>query len=108
MRKGGPGLDGLDLSGISAHEDSPSRYSSTPRLPKPTTKRRKPRSFLERCLIEIQRPEVVLYSIWWLVILVLTVYLADLAAHLRTVWRPLLLLGSIPVLFGLAICIVSM
>eukprot|EP00747_Dinoflagellata_sp_TGD_P212248 gnl/TRDRNA2_/TRDRNA2_85374_c0_seq2.p1 gnl/TRDRNA2_/TRDRNA2_85374_c0~~gnl/TRDRNA2_/TRDRNA2_85374_c0_seq2.p1 ORF type:complete len:171 (+),score=36.00 gnl/TRDRNA2_/TRDRNA2_85374_c0_seq2:59-514(+) len=78
------------------------------RPPKPVKRRhRRDKTFLEFFLHEMQKPEVILMSVWWLILLVLVVYLADLGLHLRSVWRPLVLLGSIPVMFSIALCIVT-
>mmetsp|Transcript_30979 Transcript_30979/g.72270 ORF Transcript_30979/g.72270 Transcript_30979/m.72270 type:complete len:275 (-) Transcript_30979:174-998(-) len=112
-----PELATLDLSSVGTSLLPPDkttprtvtrRTAPPPRLQKSPRRRKKQRSFLERCLSDAQRPEVILYTIWWLIVLVLVVYLAEMGSHLRTVWRPLVLLGSIPVMFGAAICFVSM
>eukprot|EP00929_Paragymnodinium_shiwhaense_P007256 TRINITY_DN111191_c0_g1_i1.p1 TRINITY_DN111191_c0_g1~~TRINITY_DN111191_c0_g1_i1.p1 ORF type:complete len:172 (+),score=28.44 TRINITY_DN111191_c0_g1_i1:52-567(+) len=71
-------------------------------------RRRQQRGLLERCFDQLQRPEVILFSVWWLIIFVITVYVADLGSHLRVLWKPLLLLASIPIIFSLALCILTL
>lgn len=83
--------------------------SALPARPSKGGKRRKrQRNFLEKCLLQLQRPEVILLGVWWLIIFVLTVYIGDFGGHLRAIWRPLVLLASIPIVFALALCIITL
>mmetsp|Transcript_115530 Transcript_115530/g.326580 ORF Transcript_115530/g.326580 Transcript_115530/m.326580 type:complete len:222 (-) Transcript_115530:61-726(-) len=78
------------------------------RPPRGAKRKRRPRGLLEECLHQLERPEVILLGVWWLIIFVITVYVADMGSHLRAIWRPLALLASIPVLFATALCILTM
>eukprot|EP00927_Polykrikos_kofoidii_P040892 TRINITY_DN34870_c0_g1_i1.p1 TRINITY_DN34870_c0_g1~~TRINITY_DN34870_c0_g1_i1.p1 ORF type:complete len:229 (-),score=19.04 TRINITY_DN34870_c0_g1_i1:39-725(-) len=74
----------------------------------PAVGRRRERGFAEKCMLQMQRPEVILFAVWWIILFVVTVYIADLAHHLRAIWRPLLLLVSIPVLANVALCVLTL
>eukprot|EP00747_Dinoflagellata_sp_TGD_P164193 gnl/TRDRNA2_/TRDRNA2_183766_c0_seq1.p1 gnl/TRDRNA2_/TRDRNA2_183766_c0~~gnl/TRDRNA2_/TRDRNA2_183766_c0_seq1.p1 ORF type:complete len:109 (+),score=24.42 gnl/TRDRNA2_/TRDRNA2_183766_c0_seq1:39-329(+) len=71
-------------------------------------KKRKQRSFLEYFLRKVQKPEVILLSVWWLIMLVLVVYMAEMGALLHAIWRPLALLLGIPVLFFVLLCFLTL
>mmetsp|Transcript_6441 Transcript_6441/g.18872 ORF Transcript_6441/g.18872 Transcript_6441/m.18872 type:complete len:97 (-) Transcript_6441:83-373(-) len=77
-----------------------------PLPPRPKkTKRKKRRGFLEVFLHKAQKPEVILLSVWWLIMLILVIYMAEMGDLLRAIWRPLAMLMSIPILFfGLLSC----
>mmetsp|Transcript_46271 Transcript_46271/g.100600 ORF Transcript_46271/g.100600 Transcript_46271/m.100600 type:complete len:96 (+) Transcript_46271:43-330(+) len=62
-------------------------------------KRRKRRSFLESLWRKVQKPEVILLSVWWFIMLVLVVYMAEMGDLIRAIWRPLAFLLAIPLLF---------
>lgn len=68
-------------------------------LPPRHKKKRKRRGFLEVFIHKAQKPEVILLGVWWLIMLVLVVYMAEMGSLLRAIWRPLALLMSIPILF---------
>eukprot|EP00438_Fugacium_kawagutii_P036369 Skav223635 [mRNA] locus=scaffold46:159519:163910:+ [translate_table: standard] len=59
-------------------------------------KKRKRRGFLEVFLHKMQKPEVILISVWWFIMLVLVIYMAEMGPILWEVWRPLAFLISIP------------
>lgn len=82
--------------------------ASPGRPPRGVKRRRRPRSFLEKCLHQLQQPEAILLTVWWVIIFCLTVYLSEMGSHLHAVWRPLLLLASIPALFSIILCIVTL
>eukprot|EP00434_Breviolum_minutum_P036663 symbB.v1.2.032493.t1/scaffold3907.1/size48466/5 len=69
-----------------------------PPLP-PRKKKRKRRGFLEVFLHKMQKPEVILISVWWFIMLVLVIYMAEMGPILWEVWRPLVFLLSIPIIF---------
>mmetsp|Transcript_17843 Transcript_17843/g.31250 ORF Transcript_17843/g.31250 Transcript_17843/m.31250 type:complete len:92 (-) Transcript_17843:89-364(-) len=65
----------------------------------PRKKRRKRRGFLEVFLHKVQKPEVILLSVWWFIMLALVIYMAEMGPMLVAVWRPLAFLLSIPIIF---------
>merc|ERR1719203_2577954 len=90
---------GGDAACAMQNTDSDPAVETAPLPPRPKKKRRKRRGFLEVFLHKIQKPEVILLSVWWLVMLTLVIYMADMGALLCAIWKPLALLMSIPVLF---------
>mmetsp|Transcript_119030 Transcript_119030/g.167314 ORF Transcript_119030/g.167314 Transcript_119030/m.167314 type:complete len:90 (-) Transcript_119030:93-362(-) len=65
----------------------------------PRKKKRRRRGFLEVFLHKVQKPEVILIGVWWFIMLVLVIYMAEMGPVLWEVWRPLAFLLSIPVVF---------
>ncbi len=65
---------------------------------------RKERTFFQFMLVRLQRPEVVLIGLWWSILMVLVVYLADLGSVLISIGKPVMLLVAVPVAASVAIC----
>mmetsp|Transcript_39411 Transcript_39411/g.59556 ORF Transcript_39411/g.59556 Transcript_39411/m.59556 type:complete len:91 (-) Transcript_39411:449-721(-) len=82
----------------------PEESAEAPLPPRRKKKRKKRRGFLEVFLHKIQKPEFILLGVWWLIMLGLVVYMADMGPLLKAIWKPLLLLMSVPIIFfgGLA------
>mmetsp|Transcript_53269 Transcript_53269/g.105903 ORF Transcript_53269/g.105903 Transcript_53269/m.105903 type:complete len:136 (+) Transcript_53269:52-459(+) len=113
---GGCSSDGSaeDVAGDSRRTAGPARTAAAPaavraaRRQQQQSQKRHHRSYLEKLLNQLQRPEAILFGVWWLMVLVITIYVADLGAHIRAVWRPLLLLAAVPALFSMALCIITL
>jgi len=71
-------------------------------------KKKRGKSFLEVVMRKAQKPEVILLSVWWLMTLVLVIYMAEMGGLIMAIWRPLLLLVSIPMLFFLALAFITL
>mmetsp|Transcript_48016 Transcript_48016/g.107787 ORF Transcript_48016/g.107787 Transcript_48016/m.107787 type:complete len:165 (-) Transcript_48016:42-536(-) len=88
------------------------RSRPTPSTLPPTRTRRKgrksTRSFLEVLIRKVQKPEVILLSVWWLVTFGLVLYMGELTSILREVWRPMLVILSVPVIALAGICTLSL
>ena len=57
------------------------------------------RSFLEVLLRKLQKPEVTLLIVWWFIMLVLVIYMAEMGPLLFAIWRPVFLLVAVPMVF---------
>ncbi|CAK9090923.1 unnamed protein product [Durusdinium trenchii] len=73
-------------------------------LPPRKKKRKTRRGFLEVFLHKMQKPEVVLISVWWFIMLVLVIYMAEMGPILWEVWRPLAFLPPDHVLRDPGLC----
>mmetsp|Transcript_145036 Transcript_145036/g.450259 ORF Transcript_145036/g.450259 Transcript_145036/m.450259 type:complete len:99 (-) Transcript_145036:178-474(-) len=79
-----------------------------PLPPRPKKKKRRRRGFLEVFLHKVQKPEVILLGIWWFFMLLLVIYVAEMGSLLHSVWRPLALLLSVPIMFFLLLSFVTL
>lgn len=75
---------------------------------RPRKKKRKRKSFFEQFLRKVQKPEVILLSVWWLIMLISVIWMAEMGTLLHSIWRPLAMLLSIPVLFFILLCFLSL
>eukprot|EP00929_Paragymnodinium_shiwhaense_P037382 TRINITY_DN19928_c0_g2_i1.p1 TRINITY_DN19928_c0_g2~~TRINITY_DN19928_c0_g2_i1.p1 ORF type:complete len:164 (+),score=23.43 TRINITY_DN19928_c0_g2_i1:74-493(+) len=71
-------------------------------------KKRKGKGFLEVVMRKAQKPEVILLTVWWLMTFILVVYMAEMGSLLLAIWKPLLLLLSIPILFFVALAFITL
>mmetsp|Transcript_50332 Transcript_50332/g.113097 ORF Transcript_50332/g.113097 Transcript_50332/m.113097 type:complete len:95 (-) Transcript_50332:138-422(-) len=79
-----------------------------PLPPRPKKKKRRRRSFLEVFLHKVQKPEVILLGVWWFIMLVLVIYVAEMGSLIRSIWKPLALLISVPVIFFLVLAFATL
>jgi len=70
-------------------------------------KRRQKRTFWETFLHKAQKPEVILLGAWWLTMLILVVYMAEMGTLLHAIWRPLALLFFVPLVFFAAMAAIT-
>ncbi len=61
-------------------------------------------SFLEYVMLKIQRPEVVIMAVWWLVTLLVVAYTTEVGSVFWDIAKPVALLASIPLVFLLFLC----
>ena len=78
---------------------SPSALLATPKS------KRRAVNFLEYLLVRLQRPEVILLSVWWLLLMGLVICLADLWHVLYAIGKPLFLLAAVPLSCLLFLCV---
>eukprot|EP00929_Paragymnodinium_shiwhaense_P037381 TRINITY_DN19928_c0_g1_i1.p2 TRINITY_DN19928_c0_g1~~TRINITY_DN19928_c0_g1_i1.p2 ORF type:complete len:142 (+),score=26.72 TRINITY_DN19928_c0_g1_i1:167-592(+) len=86
-------------------------YSKQSMYDEPQARRKKKKrgkSFLEVVVRKAQKPEVILLSVWWLMTFILVVYMAEMGSLLMAIWKPLLLLLSIPILFFVALAFITL
>eukprot|EP00392_Amoebophrya_sp_AT5.2_P000070 g70.t1 len=78
------------------------RYGSTSKGP------RRKKTMLEYLLRKMQKPEVILLSVWWLIMFSLLLFLADLWSLLVLIWKPLLFLIAVPVICFTVVLVVTL
>merc|ERR1719335_1777664 len=75
---------------------------------RPRKKKRKRKSFFEQFLRKVQKPEVILLSVWWLIMLISVIWMAEMGSLIHAIWRPLMLLMAIPLIFFSLLCFLSL
>mmetsp|Transcript_59948 Transcript_59948/g.111133 ORF Transcript_59948/g.111133 Transcript_59948/m.111133 type:complete len:102 (-) Transcript_59948:332-637(-) len=88
-------------------DDTQGRNPSTGPRPAKKKKRRR-KNYFEVFLRKVQKPEVILLAVWWLTMLSLVVYMADMGPLMWHIWKPLAVLLTIPVAFLLGVFALSL
>ena len=97
--------DEAEMQGLSpGHAGRPvmnSKYGLWPRNSPRKTPTAQARSVLGYVKKTMMQPEVLLLSVWWVIMTVLVVYVANLGALMMEIWFPLACLFGIPMIsFG--------